>query len=118
MKPRAPISALAVILFLVTAGCASLETAGHKYLMRGQVIDMTEGMAYLCIGSADGAQVGQELTAYKFVKAPNPNPKSVQPYYTREETGKVKIVEIVDEHYARAKVLSGEVKENYVVELK
>jgi hypothetical protein len=37
--------------------------------------------------------------------------------YVREKTGKVKIFEIVDEHMANAKIVSGEAKENYIVEL-
>jgi hypothetical protein len=117
MKSRASISTLAVILLLITAGCASLEPAGHKYIMKGQVLEVTDNVAYLCIGSADGAKVGQEFTAYKFVRVPNPNSKSTLPYYVKKESGKVRIVEIVDEHYARAKVLSGEVMEHYVIEL-
>jgi hypothetical protein len=108
---------LAVLLF-VTAGCATLETAGHKYVMRGQILEVTDGMAYLCIGSADGAQVGQEYAVYKYIKSPNSNPKSVQPYYKREKSGTVKILEILNEHMAKAKVLAGHAETNNVVELK
>ena len=38
--------------------------------------------------------------------------------FKREEVGKVKILEIVDEHMANAKILSGEAKVNDIVELK
>jgi hypothetical protein len=94
-----------------------MESAGHKYVMRGQVLEVTNNMAYLCIGSKDGTQVGQELTAYRFVKTAYPFPKSGLPSFRKVEAGKVKISEIVDEHYANARVLSGTIEVNDVVEL-
>ncbi|MBI5593589.1 MAG: hypothetical protein HY881_24315 [Deltaproteobacteria bacterium] len=82
--------------------------------MRGQILESTGEGVYLCIGSADGAEVGQEYKVYKFVKIQGFN---ARPRYKREETGTVKITEIVDEHYAKAKILTGEAKENDIVEL-
>jgi len=117
MKKKNVISGLMVILLLVVSGCATLQTAGHKYVMRGQVLDVTNDVAYLCVGGKEGAQVGQELTVYRFERVPSPNPKSAVPYFKRQETGKVKIAEIVDEHMATAGILSGSVKVNDVVEL-
>jgi hypothetical protein len=38
--------------------------------------------------------------------------------FKREWVGSVKITDVVDEHYAKAKVLKGDVRENDVVELK
>jgi len=116
MDKKIVISILAAAFLL--AGCATLESAGHKYIMRGQILDVTGDRAYLCIGSSEGAKVGQEYAVVKFVKVPNPNPKSPAPYFNREETGVVKITEIVDEHMANAKIVSGVAKENYMVELK
>ena len=118
MGKRNVISVLLMVLALVMSGCASMQTAGHEYLMKGQVLDVTDDVAYLCVGSKDGAQVGQAFTVYRFEKALNPDPKSVLPYFKRVETGgKVKIAEIVDEHMATAKILAGSVKVNDVVEL-
>jgi len=48
------------------------------------------------------------------------NPKSEyaeQPYYTREVAGKIKIIEVFDEHMAKATILSGEVKPHYFAEI-
>ena len=114
MKAKFIFITLSIILFFIITSCATFETARHKYIMRGQILEATDEGVYLCIGSADGAEVGQELKVYKFVKIPL-RPK--QPNYKREETGTVKITEIVDEHYAKAKILTGEAKENYIVEL-
>lgn len=107
---------LSFIFVVALAGCATLETAGHKYIMRGQILEMSGDTAYLCIGSADGATVGQELTVYKFVRTGSLSSKTSL-RYKRELTGKVKITEIVDEHMANAKIISGEARENYIVEL-
>lgn len=107
--------ALTLAVLLSLAGCAGLESTGHKYLMRGQILETRDSSVYLCIGSHDGAQVGQELEIYKFDKIPGPH-KNVTAF-KREKTGTVRITEIVNEHYARAKMTSGYAKENYMVEL-
>lgn len=106
-----------MIVGLMLSGCASLQTAGHKYIMRGQVLEVSDSTAYLCVGTRDGAQVGQEFTVYRFERTPSVNPKSTAPSYKRTETGKIKIIEIVDEHMATAKILSGNVKINDVAEM-
>ena len=118
MGKRNVISVLLMVLVLVMSGCASLQTAGHQYLMRGQILEVTGGEAYLCVGSKDGAKVGQEFSVVRFEKVLNPNPKSTAPYFKRAETGgKIKITEIIDEHMATAKILSGIVKVNDIAEL-
>ncbi|MBI5593574.1 MAG: hypothetical protein HY881_24240 [Deltaproteobacteria bacterium] len=115
MKSNFMIMSLTIIALSIITSCASVETARHEYIMRGQVLESTRDGIYLCIGSADGAEVGQEFKVYKFERMQDLKP--MQPNYKREETGTVKITEIVDEHYAKAKVLTGEVKVNYLVEL-
>lgn len=54
----------------------------------------------------------------KFVESVKTGPKGDMPYFRKVETGVVKITEIVEEHYAKAVIVSGEVKINYAVELK
>jgi hypothetical protein len=119
MKNRMVVNALVVILLFLITGCATLKSAGHEYIMRGQILEVTGDSAYLCIGSKDGAQVGQEYTVYRYVKAPNPYARPGAHYsFRREQTGAIKINEIVDEHMATAKISSGKVAANDVVELK
>jgi hypothetical protein len=105
-----------VMVFLVIAtGCAM----SHQYIMRGQIIEASNDGVYLCIGSKDGAEAGQVYTVNRFVLPPqNQDTKYKHPSFVKEEMGTVKITEIVDEHYAKAKVLTGEAKINYMVELK
>ena len=98
---------------VILAGCASMQAARHNYIMRGSILEVTDDTAYLCIGSADGAQVGQEFTVYKFHRVSSQRTGG----YERINTGRVRITEIVDEHMANAKIISGEAKVNYIVEL-
>lgn len=116
MKKNFSIMFLSIIALFIMTSCAAVDTARHKYVMRGQVLESSGDSVYLCIGSADGAAVGQEYKVYKFVRMPY-SPKSLQPNYKKEETGMIRISEIVDEHYAKGKTLTGEAKENYIVEL-
>jgi hypothetical protein len=105
-----------IVVGLLISGCASLQTTGHKYIMRGQILEVSDGTAYVCVGTKDGAQIGQEFIVYRFERAPSVSPKSNIPSFKRAETGKLKITELVDEHMASAKILSGSVKVNDVAE--
>ena len=114
MKTKFIFAVLSLIMLSFVAGCTTFEAAKHQYIMRGQILESSDDGIYLCIGSADGAKEGQEYKVYKFVRTPG---TKSQPNYRREETGTIKITDIVDEHYAKAKILTGEAKENYIVEL-
>ena len=118
MRKRSFTRALLLICLLALGGCAGLQSVEHQYIMRGQVLEVDDGMAYLCIGKNDGAQVGQELTVYRFLRSSSPNVKVQKYYFKKEKIGSVKIEDIFDEHYSHAKILTGHVKVNDVVELK
>jgi hypothetical protein len=79
--------------------------------MKGSIIEASDSDVYLCIGSKDGASVGQELDVYKILETKPPT------LFRREYTGKVRITEIIDEHFAKAKVISGKAEKNDIVEL-
>lgn len=116
-KKIASAAALIAIIFLV--GCAStLGTIRHEYIMRGQILKASSDSVYLCIGTEDGAQVGQEFEVYKFeermVDKSLENPSFE---YVKVKTGKVKITE-TESHYANAKIISGTAQKNYIVELR
>lgn len=108
---------LSLILFVASTAFANLESLKHKYIMRGAILEVNGDTAYLCIGSAEGAKVGQELTVVRFARSPGGGPR--QPvHYDRQEIGMVKITQIVDEHMAYAKIISGKAEEHDIVELK
>jgi len=116
MRKTAILNVFMAILFIVAAGCATMESAGHKYMMKGQILDVSDGVAYLCIGSAEGAKEGQEFPVYRHSKVYT-GEKQASQSFKREEVGAVKITQVVDVHYARANVLRGDIKVNDVAEL-
>jgi len=90
----------------------SCATVYHGFLMKGSIIEASNSDVYLCIGSKDGASVGQELDVYKILQR-----RSKATLFRREHTGKVKITEIINEHFAKATVISGKAEQNDIVEL-
>ncbi len=103
-------------MLLITSACSSLQGASHKYLMRGQVVEVSGSEAVVCVGSSDGARVSQQLTAYKMVAKNTGGPKTPT-RWEKTKVGTVRIVQVVDEHFANAQVISGDVQVNNVVEL-
>ena len=98
-------------------GRLCLFRGSHKYLMKGQILEVDKQEAYLCIGSAEGAKAGQKFSVFRYVKARGSVEKQSLPGYKRELVGAVKITEVVDEHFAKAIILDGDIKINDVAEL-
>ena len=116
MKTRVFVSLLCGVLIAIASGCATIDSTRHSYIMRGQILDVTDDGVYLCIGSKDGAVVGQEYAVYRFTRTSNF--KSPLPTFKKMDAGTVKLTEITDEHYAKARVIVGEAKIHDIVELK
>ena len=104
----------ASLLLVATAGCASMESGRHQYLMRGQVLEVNAQEVLVCVGTSDGARAGQELTVYRFERTSGPR-GAVN--YRRTRTGSVQITEVADEHFAKARITSGSADVNSLVEL-
>jgi len=85
---------------------------GHSFFMRGQIVDKDAGGTVICIGSADGAKVGQVLEVYRVKRT-----HGKMPSYGRTLTGHVMVDRIFDEHFAHAAVTDGTSAVNDVVEL-
>ena len=122
MKPKAMrsgtvVSAVLVIL-LIAMGCATvwaqgpLETMRHKVFMRGQILDVEGGTAYLCLGTEQGAKVGDVLTVRRYVSIGGARGGR----YRVDNIGTVQITEVFS-HMANAKILKGDVKVHDVVDL-
>ncbi len=107
--------ALIMIGLFTMASCAAIQQQQtyHSIVMKGSIIHTTDDSVYLCIGKKDGASVGQELDVYRMTFTGHPK----APSFMREKTGKVKITEIVDEHFATAVIVSGKAEKNDIVEL-
>ena len=93
------------------------NTVQHGWIMRGQVLAIDNGVATVCIGTRDGAKVGQVLEVQHITVTPTSNPHNSGPTFSRRDSGRVEITELFDEHYARAQVVSGNPAVNDVVEL-
>ena len=95
-----------IAITTVTVGCANTKF-GHDYLMRGQVVVATDSKVIVCVGYRDGAEIGQKLNAYRFFYT-NTHGEGGDTY-ERQNVGVVEIVKIIDEHYAKVKILEGKV---------
>ncbi|CCA93161.1 conserved hypothetical protein [Novosphingobium sp. PP1Y] len=111
---------MAVTLVPVGAYAQSAQThtpgIGHSVFMRGTVVRASGNDLVVCIGSADGAEPGQELTVYRVSEHPH-GPKG-PPSFLRTEVGTVRIQQIIDQHFANATVTSGAIKRHDIVELR
>ncbi|MFA5183688.1 MAG: hypothetical protein WC405_20455 [Syntrophales bacterium] len=114
MMKNGTVAGVLLVIWVTAMGCATLETAGHQYLMRGQVLEVKDGTAYLCLGSEEGAKVGQVFTVRRYVNMGYQ--KGGQPRYRIDRVGTVRITE-VETHMASAKIVTGDVKANDIVEL-
>lgn len=110
-------AALVLALAFALPGVVSASEGGfrHNVLMRGQVLEKQDETLVVCVGQADGAQVGQVLEVIRHKRRAR-NPRG-GPRYRREAVGQVRIVELFDSHYAEAEVISGTPKVNDTVEL-
>ncbi len=115
MKSFITASFIAATLFAAQPVFA--QGMGHTFIMRGQVVGMTDGKPVVCIGKADGAQVGQVLDAYRVTYTPGSLKSTISPY-RREKVGQVTINDVFNDHFAHATVTSGVVKIHDIVETK
>lgn len=101
---------LLLIAVLMISTYATAQTGLHSNLMKGSIIEMQDYNIYICIGSRDGAKVGQELDIYVGAK---PMIYKGPPSFERKHMGNIRIVETLDEHFARAILISGKAERLY-----
>lgn len=80
--------------------------------MRGLVVNASESDTIICVGTADGAQPGQVMQVYR-ISIPD---EFDDEDFIRDEIGKVEVVEVINAHFARVKVLSGDVQKHDIAE--
>lgn len=106
---------LGVMLIVLLSACASNGPVRH-YFMQGQVLSVNDQQVVLCIGTAHGAEAGQVLSVFQHTPIQT-TPKAPPQGFRRTEMGQVRIVEVFDEHYARAEVVAGTIHVNDTAEL-
>jgi hypothetical protein len=106
---------MVVASLIVLTACATMDReVRHGFFMKGSILETYDSEVYLCIGKKDGARVGQELDVIKITSSGNPKSGFM---FKRQGTGKVRISEIIDEHFAKATIISGTAEKNSIVEL-
>ena len=103
-----------VVFAIVLTGCANSDFS-HSYLMRGQVVSVSSDNIIVCVGLDDGAKVGQVLNTYRFEL--NDKYDEGSDVFKKVEQGQIRIEEVIDQHFAKASVLKGEIKKSDMVEL-
>ncbi|WP_232426727.1 hypothetical protein [Teredinibacter turnerae] len=102
------------IVFL--GGCAALK---HGLIMKGQVVDVRGDSVTLCIGNRDGAKAGDKLEVMRSVfKKGVVITEEGESDFKLVNVGRVEIEKVINEHYATAKVITGDIKVSDVAELK
>ncbi|MGE4304994.1 hypothetical protein SAMN02927924_03794 [Sphingobium faniae] len=92
---------------------------GHTLFMRGMIVDTDKDGTVVCIGKADGAEVGQTLEVYRVVQHPGPaSSKGNATPFHRQRVGEVRIDHVYDDHFARVSVTQGRPAKNDIVELR
>lgn len=115
-RARGTLVGVTLLLALATSAYAQESTYRHEVVMRGQVLEADAGALVVCVGEADGAQVGQVLEVVRH-KRVSRSPKAAGSRFRREPIGQVRITELFDTHYAQAEVVTGKPKVNDTVEL-
>jgi hypothetical protein len=122
-----------IILGLFTMSSCATTSCGQKYTknsgmiaIKGSVVKvMSDKSVYLCIGALDGAYVGQELEVWRTIYGQGSDastPISAGAVRSGEISesmiGKIKITNVLDDHYSIAEVVSGDAKLHDIVESK
>lgn len=118
MKLKTKISLAIASIAMLGAVPAAAAGIGHSFFMRGSIVaDEPEGKV-VCIGSEDGATVGQVLDVYRTVIQPGPSSKGTGPTYRREARGHVRIDHVYNTHFAHVTVVDGTPAVHDIVELR
>lgn len=102
-----------ILLLGIIFAAVNCQSVYHKAIMKGRVVSATGNEGVICIGSKDGAEVGQVWkTARIEIRGTGKTSKHIW-----VPAGSVKIVEIVDEHFAKVSAIDGKLEVDYVAEL-
>lgn len=101
---------------LITSVNAHAQGIGHTFFMRGSIVANDSSGTVVCIGRADGAEVGQTLDVYRVTQRPGPSKGASN--FRRDLVGHVQIEHVFDDHFAHVRVLDGHPKKHDIVELR
>ena len=94
-----------VLLTALMSACSS-SPFYHRVFMRGQIVGVDGDQVVFCIGSDTGASIGEEFVANRYTYEENGENGE---YYGTIEVGSVVVREIVNVHFAKGVISSGDV---------
>ncbi|WOJ98143.1 hypothetical protein R0137_06095 [Congregibacter brevis] len=97
---------VSIVLLTSLMGACSSSPFYHKVFMRGQIVGVDGDEVVFCIGTETGASIGEEFVAHRYTYEEN---QENGDYYGTKEVGSVEVREIVNEHFAKGVISSGEV---------
>lgn len=98
---------------LIAALPAAAQAVGHSWFMRGSIVGADKTGPVVCIGKADGAEVGQVLQVYRVAFVAGQTKGAAR----RDAVGHVRIDHLFDDHFAHVSVVDGKPATNDIVEL-
>ena len=93
-----------VLLTALMSACSS-SPFYHKVFMRGQIVGVDGDQVVFCIGSDTGASIGEEFVAHRYTYEETGENGE---YYGTIEVGSVVVREIVNVHFAKGVISSGD----------
>ena len=110
---REKIIGLLIGVSLISAIPAAAQGMGHSWFMRGSIVGADKTGQVVCIGKADGAEVGQVLQVYRVFFQAGQTKGAAR----RDAVGHVRIDHLFDDHFAHVLVVDGRPARNDIVEL-
>lgn len=105
------------MLLALTASTVPASARGFWHnIMRGQIVDIDGEVVTLCVGRANGAKPGQVLNVVRYTRIAGAF-KGAPLMLRRDDVGAVRIVAVLDDHFAQATVMSGSAAKQDMVEL-
>lgn len=109
------LNSLLFLIALVSVLGACSSQIYHKAVMRGQIVAVDEDQVTICIGRQQGAKTGDEFRVKRSVFRQGVV-EDGESDFELVEVGRIKVSRVIDDHYARAKVINGSIKLNDIGE--
>lgn len=107
--------AFTLLLVSTIAACAN-SPFYHKNVMQGQIVNIDEQGPIICTGSQGNSIEGKTLNVFRTYSGHGT--EEGDDGYAVRKIGQLIGGESINDHFARARVVNGEIKKNDFVELK
>ena len=105
---------VALVCALVALAACSSTPVTPDHLMRGSVIRTSEQTIVVCFGSDDRIESGTMFSVYRAVYSGSIDEDNDS--YSRESVGQIRILRPLDGHFARARIIDGNVQPGDMIE--